>query len=129
MEKSQSDSDLTTPPNYITTRIKRKREDDFVQFKEEITQMISDMFASQLKEIKKNTEVLKELKQTNRNIEEAVSFMSAQYDEFKYKIEKLESQGEDDRKYISSLESKIDDLQRENRKCNLEIKNVPLQKN
>lgn len=55
--------------------------------------------------------------------------MSAQYDEFKYKIEKLESQGEDDRKYISSLESKIDDLQRENRKCNLEIKNVPLQKN
>lgn len=131
-EKSQSESDLTTPTNYITTRIKRKREDDFGQFKVDFTHTISKlsaMIASQTTEIKNNSEVLKEIKQTNRNIEEAVSFLSAQHDEFKNKIETLEAQSEVDRKYIAALESKIEDLQRENRKNNLVIKNVPTQKN
>lgn len=134
-ERSLSETDVnTTPPNnYLSTRIKRKRDDDvandFSIFKEEMKNMISSMLASYFQEFKKNTDTLKEIQRTNRNIEDSVAFLAGQYEEFKNKIVSLEGQITEDRKYIVLLESKIEDLQRENRKANLEIKNVPKKTN
>lgn len=136
-ERSFSDTDITTPPNnytkFVSGRTKRKRNDDATNdlsnFKEEIKSMISSMLASNLQEIKKNTDTLKEIQRTNRNIEDSVAFLAGQYEEFKNKIINLEGQITEDRKYIVLLESKIEDLQRENRKANFEIKNVPKKPN
>lgn len=135
IEKSNSESDLTThgaatPPNiYVTNRtklIKRKREDDLAQFKNEMSAMITDLLSSQLSEIKKNTQMLNEIKTTNNGIEGALTFLSSQYEESRKKIEKLESQAAADKTYIITLEHKIMDLQRDNRKSSIEIKNVPI---
>nr|XP_026495545.1 uncharacterized protein LOC113400254 [Vanessa tameamea] len=139
LDKSHSDSEmqmsshLKTPPNYVSSRNKRKRDDDVLadlsNFKEEMRKMISTLMASQEQEFKKNAATLKEIQRTNINIESSITFLSAQNEEFKKKIESLEGQMKEDRKYITLLEEKIEEMQRETRKTNLELKNVPKQKN
>lgn len=71
------------------------------------------------------TNTLKSLQQTTSNIEQCVSLLTLQNEEFQKKIEKLETQSKKDREYINILEDKIEDLQRTSRKTSLEIKNVP----
>lgn len=115
-----------TPIQNITLRNKRKREDEFMSFKSEISEMMSTLLESQLNEIKKNTQMLNEIKQSNRSIEDAISFLSEKYEESQNKISKLEAEAREDRKYIGELEHKILDLQRDNRKTNIMIKNVPI---
>lgn len=140
LDKSLSETDLSrlgnnekTPPNFTGSRIKRKRQDvitdDLSSFKEEMRSMITYMMETQLKEIKKNNDTLKEIQQTNRNIESAVEFLSAQNDEFRKKIERLENQSSEDKKYITILEDKVEELLKNSRKTNFEIKNVPKNKN
>lgn len=51
--------------------------------------------------------------------------LTSQNEEFRRKIESLESQAKKDREYISILESKVEDLQRTSRKASVELKNVP----
>lgn len=135
MNRSQSDSEFevaaqyVTPPSNITTRIKRKREDDYLadlsSLKEEMKNMFSALLASQNLEFHKNANTLKEIQKTNENIENSITFLAAQNKEFQEKIKKLEGQIKEDRKYISILEDKIEDIQKDRRKANLEIKNVP----
>nr|XP_013189692.1 unnamed protein product [Amyelois transitella] len=91
--------------------------------------MISRLTENQEKEFKKNAATLREIQQTNHNIENTVSFLSAQNEELKKKLEKLQAERSEDKKLIAVLESKIEDMQRESRKCNLEIKNVPKKNN
>lgn len=122
--------DESTPTNYVTTRFnKRKREDvtasDLSSFKNEIRSMISSMLATHLCEIKKNTETLKEIQHTNRSIEDSISFLSSQYEDFQHKIVDLEGKIEEDRIHTQNLEQKIEELQRESRKTSFELKNVP----
>lgn len=121
-----------SPPNFVASRNKRKRKEslteDLSSFKEEMRCMISSMMETQLKEIRKNNDTLKEIQQTNRKIESAVEFLSAQNDEFRKKIEKLEIQSSEDKKCIMALEDKIEELLKNSRKSNLEIKNVPKKK-
>lgn len=140
LDKSLSETELSrlgnnekTPPNFTGSRIKRKRQDvimdDLSSFKEEMRSMIISMMETQLKEIKKNNDTLKEIQQTNRNIESAVEFLSAQNDEFRKKIERLENQSSEDKKYITVLEDKVEELLKNSRKTNFEIKNVPKNNN
>lgn len=133
MNKSQSDSEFEvaaqSPPNYVATRIKRKKEEDCLadlsSLKEEMKNMFSALMASQNLEFQKNANTLKEIQKTNENIENSITFLAAQNKEFQEKIEKLEGQIKEDRIYISVLEDKIEDMQKDRRKANLEIKNVP----
>ncbi|XP_046976487.1 uncharacterized protein LOC124542604 [Vanessa cardui] len=87
--------------------------------------MIKSLMAAQEKELKKITPTLMEIKQTNSNIESSISFLAAQNEELKLKVEKLERENKKDKEYITLLEEKLEDIQRENRKTNIEIKNVP----
>ncbi|XP_073959782.1 uncharacterized protein [Choristoneura fumiferana] len=135
IEKSCSEPNIAdaaqsqvTPTTNITIRNKRKREDDFATFKKEMQTMMSTMLQAHLAEIKKNTDMLNDIKQSNLSIEDAVSYLSAKYDESQTKINKLEAEVREDRKYIAMLEYKVLDLERENRKTNFMIKNVPIQK-
>lgn len=134
MDKSASETNLTllsdvTPPNYISQRPKRKRNEihdtDFDSFKEEMKQMIQSYMTSHEQELKKITPTLKDIQQSNHNIETSVAFLSSQNEELKKKIDQLEVQAKKDREYITILEEKIEDVQRSNRKTSFEIKNVP----
>lgn len=135
MDKSLSESDLSqitkdkTPPSFVFARAKRRRDDedtsDMGSFKDEIKSLISNFMAQQQQEIKKISLVLTEIKQTNLKIESSITFLSAQNEEFKSKIEKLETQAKQDREYIAVLEGKMEDIQMSTRKSNFELKNVP----
>lgn len=89
--------------------------------------MIKSMLLVQENELKKITPTLMDIKQTNSNIENSVAYLTAQNEEFKKKIERMEIQAKEDREYITILEEKVEDLQRGSRKCSIEIKNVPKQ--
>lgn len=135
-DKSLSDSNINfsgvscekTPPNFVTKRNKRKREDLDAQFQElkvELLSMIKSMILPQENELKKISPMLKEIKNTNCNIESTLTYLTEQNNELKKKIELLEVQSKKDKQYITVLEDKIEDIQRENRKKNIEIKNIP----
>lgn len=137
MDKSMSDPRLdssfqymdSTPPNFLSQRIKRKREEvlpsELSIFREEMVDTIKKLFSAQEKELKKIVPTLKDIQETNHNIEKTIAFLTAQNEEYKGKIQKLESQAKEDRNYIITLEEKLEDIQRVSRKTNFEIKNVP----
>ncbi|KAG7295645.1 hypothetical protein JYU34_021925 [Plutella xylostella] len=144
MNKSLSETDITTmdknycetptTSTFVSTRIKRKREEEdltmeFSKFKEEIKELISSLTIPQENELKKIAPTLSEIQKSNRNIENSIAFLTAQNEEYKKSIQKLETQAQEDRKYISLLEEKVEDLQKGMRKASFEIKNVPKVKN
>ncbi|KAL0894351.1 hypothetical protein ABMA27_012977 [Loxostege sticticalis] len=76
-------------------------------------------------EIKKINPTLLELKNTNANIDSTISFLASQNEDLKKRLEQMEAESRKDKEHIGVLEQRIEDLQREGRKANLEIKNVP----
>lgn len=119
-----------TPPNYVFLRNRRPREAELSpsqlqDFKNEMTKLITSFISEQRKEYGIISTSLKSLEQTTSNIELNISLLTLQNEEFKKKIESLESQAKQDREYISLLEDKIEDLQRTSRKTSIELKNVP----
>lgn len=112
---------------------KRRRHDDwatdFERFKVEMKEMVMKIIDGQTKEIKSIGLTLKDVQKTNENIEESITFLMAQNEEYKNQIIKLEGQVKEDRKYITVLEDRIEDLQRTSRKSNFELKNVPKRNN
>lgn len=140
MNKSISDSDLhltvqkdkLSPPSYVHSRNKRRREaemEDFSDFKQEMRNMISELFSMQEKELKNISSTQREIQLTNQNIEKSVAFLSAQNEELKKKMVLLEEQNKEDKRQIAFLEDKVEELQKEKRKTNFIIKNVPKRKN
>lgn len=135
MDKSFSDSDLsmvdknvTTPPNFVSRRTKRPRDDccsGLDSFKTEMLNTISALFSAQKTELMTISKELKDIKQTNINIENSVDYLSKQNEELHRKINQMELQSTKDREYIHLLEDRVEDLQRNSRKTCLEIKNVP----
>ncbi|KAJ8717005.1 hypothetical protein PYW08_005404 [Mythimna loreyi] len=135
MNKSFSDGNITetgidvTPPNYISQRIKRMREEDlpaeFCKFKEEMKELFTSFITNQQTELKNITANLKEINVTNSSIEASITSLMNQNEELKNKIMQLELQSKKDKDYIIVLEDKIEDLQRCSRKNYIEIKNVP----
>lgn len=131
LDKSLSDSetkaDKGTPPNkYVSIRSKRKREDDisqeFDKFKEEMRCMMMSLFDKHNNELKQS---LKEIKETNSNIKDSVDFLSAQIEELKGRIHRLEEEKREDKKHITFLEERLENVQLDIRKSNFEIKNAP----
>lgn len=140
LNKSLSESDISKAgetssksPKFVLTRSKRTREDmlntELSDFKEEMKNMITSLFAAQENELKKINPTLKEIQVTNQNIEASISFLSEQNEELKNKINLLEKQAIEDKKYITILEDKLEDLLISSRKSNFEIKNVPRKNN
>lgn len=101
----------------------------FTNLREEVRKMLTDFSTTQGNELKKVTLALKEVQQSNHNIEKSVAFLTAQNEEFKKKIGQLEIQIKEDKQLITSLENKIEDMQMGSRKTNFEIKNVPKKNN
>ncbi|KAJ8704229.1 hypothetical protein PYW08_012953 [Mythimna loreyi] len=114
-----------TPPNFVFARGKTITMDDFHNFKEEIKSMITTLWKAQQQEIISIPATLKEIQQSNLNIENSISLLTAQNEELSRKIVQLEEKSKKERDHILLLEEKIENLQMGARKSNLEIKNVP----
>lgn len=124
-----------TPPNFVTERNRRVETDNgsnesllsqqFNDFKEEMRKLISYYTSSQKSDLEEINTSLKEVIESNRNIENSVAVLTAQNEEYKKRIEALESYAKEDRQYIAYLEDKLEDLQTGSRKTNFEMKNVP----
>lgn len=132
MNRSVSDTDIVnTPPNYVVARCKRPREDDlksdFNDFKQEIKNMIGSLFSAQQKQLQEICSIQKDIQQSNTNIENSVAYLASQNEELQKKVAALEGRALEDRKYITILENRLEDLQRASRKASFEIKNVPKQ--
>lgn len=138
INKAQSESDINTittkesvtQMSMVTARNKRKRANEdlsleLICFKEEMKELIISMTASQAEELKKISPTLMEIQQSNRNIENSIAFLTAQNEEYRKKIEKLERQALEDKKYVTLLEEKIEDMQKGMKKTCFELKNVP----
>lgn len=125
----------TTPQNFGAQRNQHRIDVDkneslslseqFGDFKEEMRQLILYYNSSQKTDLAEITSALKEVIETNRNIESSVAYLTTQNEEYKSRIESLESQAKEDRQYIMYLEDKLEDLQAGSRKTNFELKNVP----
>lgn len=120
---------VQTPPNFVTQRgNKRSRESpgtDLQNFKEEMRTMIQHLMLSQENELKIITPTLLALKQQCTNIENSIVFLTEQNEELKKKVEKIEIERKQDHEYINFLEDKVEDMLRDSRKKNIEIKNAP----
>lgn len=134
LSKTQSEPDLDVQGEHervtnITTRFKRKHGNDLMSemahFREEMKSMMVSMMDTQLAEIRKNSDTLKEIQASNRNIETSIEFLSAQNVEVNKKIERLEKQSSDDKNHIIFLEQKLEEVLKNSREANYEIKNVP----
>lgn len=139
MDKSLSDTSINligsepkTPPNYIFQRTKRNREDmedsisnQLDEFKLEIRKMFTIFSDRHSNELRQMTTALKELQQSNLNVENSIAYLTAQNEELKCKITQLEQQSKEDKKHIAVLENKVEDMLMGGRKTNFVIKNVP----
>lgn len=119
-----------TPPNYVFLRNRRPREDElspsqFHDFKEEMTRIMTTFTNGQQNKYEEISNTLKSLQQITSNIEQNVTLLTSQNEEFQKKIEHLETQAKKDREYIHILEDKVEDLQRASRRTCIELKNVP----
>ncbi|CAG9787363.1 unnamed protein product [Diatraea saccharalis] len=128
----RQDSILITPPSFAP-RMKRRRESDSLNeitaLREEMQNMCKTLLAAQEHEFKKNTVILQGIQQTSVSIESSISFLTAQNEELKKKVELLEGKIKQDNLYIITLEDRLEIMQLEGRKANFEIKNVPKKPN
>lgn len=120
-----------TPPTYVFERTHARyvSPEDLGEFKEDITKLIQALGESQKKEVQSILPTLQIIQNSNLNIENSISFLSAQNEELFRKIEQLEKKAKEDKDYIIILEDKLENLQMGCRKSNLEIKNVPRRNN
>ncbi|KAJ8704230.1 hypothetical protein PYW08_012954 [Mythimna loreyi] len=119
--------DNRTPPNFVCQRSKRGRDDVFISerlddLKKEMKDMLAFMLTQKIQEI---TSTLKEIQQTNLNIENTVTHLMSQNQVLENKISLLEKQSKEDKKYIKLLENKVEEMETGSRKANFVIKNVP----
>lgn len=132
---------IVTPPNYVFGRAKKRKEQDspadlehstpscslrdFHAFKEEKRDMFAFLLAAQQQEFKKINPTLHQIQETNAKIETSIEHLYKENAELKKEIEKLKKQKKEDTKYITTLEDRIETIQKGFRKANFEIKNVP----
>lgn len=135
MNRSSSETEIDlmatnenrTPPNFVTQRSKRSREDLFIgeqldDFKKEMKEMLAFMLTQQIQEV---TSTLKEIQQTNLNIENTVKHLMSKNQDLENKILLLEKQSKEDKRHITLLENKIEEMETGSRKANFVLKNVP----
>lgn len=121
-ENNCSDSDSQTN---VTTRTKRKREDELIAFKTEVQGMFKELIREQQQFYSNFTEKMEEIKSQNQTLQQAVDFNSTMYDNFLKRMEILEQEKREDRKRVLILEEKIEQLERQLRTSSVEIRNIP----
>ncbi|CAH0721756.1 unnamed protein product, partial [Brenthis ino] len=141
LKHTASDSDISTitpctpMSSNITLRSKRPREsseEKFSTFKDEIKNMIESWKETQnsmLSKLVSEVSVIKQqnndIKKSNEEIEKSLEFLNFHFEEMKKKIENLEAERKQHLLQISSLELKLDDIERNSKLSTIEMRNIP----
>lgn len=111
----------------VTDRKKRKREND--NEGNTMTASLKEMFATfsieQEKRFNSLHVTVNSIKNQNEELRKSVDTISCKYDEFIKRIEDLEEERKEDKKYITTLEEKVELLERKSRATAIEIRNYP----
>ncbi|XP_045504514.1 uncharacterized protein LOC123704881 [Colias croceus] len=121
---------------FVSQRLKRQRqpsEDNFLAFKEEMIKMLADWKDKQTSLmntlITEITDIKTQnagIKQTNEEIQKSLTFLSDQYDSMKQAVDDLTKERKQHLSYIASLETKIEDIERNLKASVIEIRNIPV---
>lgn len=123
----------------LSQRVKRRREvdsdaiyDELAGFKSDIKDMIKELISAQntrmdnleqhMMELKKQFSTIKD---TNKDIENAMNSMSTQLTSLETQISGLESQRKEINTHVYMIEEKIENLDRNIIKTSIELRNVP----
>ncbi|XP_053618940.1 kinesin-related protein 9-like [Plodia interpunctella] len=93
--------------------------------REELLKLIAPLQLQQSESQNCTLQEIKEIKETNKHIQNSMDFLVEQNKEYRTKINELEVESKKNRDYINILESKLEDAQISYRKTNFELKNVP----
>lgn len=95
------------------------------QYMTEIKKMIAEMKAEQMQKLETLNSTINSLVKQNEKLQTSVDFMSSKYDDLLNKIDNLQRQNNDYKKSVTSLEKRIEILERNARSCTIEIRNIP----
>ncbi|CAH0713909.1 unnamed protein product, partial [Brenthis ino] len=112
----------------ITLRNKRKHdtEQDYLKsIKNDLMIMFEKWSSKQDSRLSIILDSIAELRTQNTEIKAAVEFMSEKYDQVLLKLKILEEEKIECKKYVQSLENRIESLERNSRASSIEIKNIP----
>lgn len=116
----------TTPLNNVTLRrgYKRSHDEEERSLKEEFAQLLSNYKTDQDEKFTAVLKLMSEIKEQNLEIRKSMEYMSNKYDDLLSKVSSLEEERKHNLKYIATLESKIENIERYSRSSSLIIKNV-----
>lgn len=123
---------LTTEGNdgsSVTSRSKKKQDsyqrEDFEAFMSEMRAMFDGFTKQQDLQLENIRKTMKDIKDQNSGIQEAISFMSAKYEEVKDQLDILQKEKKEDKELIRQLEFKVESLERNSKVCTIDIRNLP----
>ncbi|KAI5637468.1 hypothetical protein NE865_09755 [Phthorimaea operculella] len=99
--------------------------DPISDLKQEMRQLMRHFTLSQKEELKTMNDTLMGIKQSNLDIQTSINSLSEQNKMINSRVTALEEDTKDNRDYIILLEDKLEKVETNNRKANLELKNVP----
>lgn len=109
----------------ISSRLKRKREDDFSSVLDEFRSLLSANTAKADNKFAEMQAAMREIIAQNTEIKESIAYTSKQHDDVIIKLETLESERKVDRRRIQELEERVENLERLHFSTRIEIRNVP----
>ncbi|KAI5640286.1 hypothetical protein NE865_07385 [Phthorimaea operculella] len=125
----------TSSPNqheFVNTRQRGEEQsrdppskNDWIDFKEDMRRLLTVFAATQKEELAGLKSTLMEVKESNSSIMNSIKFLTDEHSEMKKKIAETETYTRENRDYIFLLEDKLDNMERNTRKANFELKNVP----
>lgn len=114
----------------ITLRCKRKRDDDdLMASMEELKSLFTNTMAQQESRFSALISTVTDIKNQNESIRQSLDFITEEYERLKQCYTLLEKEKKENALYIQSLESRIDNLERNIRAASIEIRSVPQQPN
>lgn len=103
---------------YMRTKRRREQDDDLKDLKSEMRGLFTNLSNSV-------EQRFNEIKQQNNELQMSLQFISDKYDTVLEKLQTLEEDSMKDRKYIETLEDKIESLERKCKATGIEVRNVP----
>ncbi|XP_045766805.1 uncharacterized protein LOC123868359 [Maniola jurtina] len=129
LQHSDSEPALNSPTDKnVAACLKRKFEgkDDYESrsLLAEIRMMFLSFTMEQDKKLDKIQESINEIRTQNAEIYKSIEFLSQEHDEFKNRLDKFEAERKEHLSYISTLENKIENLERKSINTCVEIRNI-----
>lgn len=109
----------------VTSRNKRKREDEMVGFMQEIRDLLQSANAKSESKFTSLQESMNEIIAQNLEFKKSLSFVTKQYDDIIEKMDNIESERKTNVAYINQLETKVEHLERILCLTKMEMRNIP----